>query len=66
MELGTLNLKKGVREFQRVLSLDVADMKAWAPDGQSQVSVLKKSVTCMGPNGPSRMYGMAATFQADR
>ena len=65
MELGTLNLKKGVREFQRVLSLDVADMKTWAPDGDSQVNVRKKWIKCMGPNGPSRMYGIAATFQAD-
>ena len=66
IELGTLNLKKGVREFQQVLSLDVADMKAWALDGQPQVSVLKKFIECIGPNGQSRMYGVAATFQADR
>jgi hypothetical protein len=63
MEIRTLNVGKGVRGSQAVLSLDVANMKDWAPDGRSHMRVLKKFVRCAGPNGPSRMYGIAATYE---
>lgn len=62
MEIGALDFKKGVAQWS--FSLQTADMRAWAPDGDHIIETLKTSVQCAGPNGPCRMYGIAATYRA--